>query len=481
MSGFSAEPPANERRTINRGTLRSTDGAGSDSTRGRSSMKSIFQWGAAAVVLFGGVFLVTFLTQYSRTKDVTTDTPAPTAGPVAPLKPNEKTAVWDSSDTQYVQEFDKGVTAHYDFLVSNSNDKPVTVILESKFSCTCTNLDVQVGLIAAAMRAKLNAAKPVPSGAQVEPYVAGVRWKSIVYERDQKPIEETIPAADTNGPQWAAIRMSWETKEIKATTLKAQIHARLGSTAAEFINFDVPIAIVPLFQAAPPDLQFGDLNPGEKREKTFHLWSATKDYFNADVHAATADPCIEVGEPRPLTADELKKLPDELLAAGLITSKTRPKSGYVVSVTVYESRGDNQLELGPLARRLLINRTSEGEATVMMTGTVRGSIHVGEPVDNERIDLRTFPAIHGTEKMVNVKSAEPGLALTVDHVKPAELQITLRPPATAGLGTRIWKLIVTAPPNALAGPLPADSAIYLKTNTTPPRRIRIPLHGNASG
>src|SRR5436305_14994939 len=105
----------------------------------------------------------------------------------------------------------------------------------------------------------------------------------------------------------------------------------------------------------------------------------------------------------------------------------------------------------------------------MLVGTVRGAIQVGEPSDHDRIDLRVFPANHGTEKLVVVKSSLPGLALTVDHVKPVELQAKIVA-GPAGFGTRQWKLIVTAPPNVLAGPLPQDSAIYLKTNSTPPRR-----------
>lgn len=456
-------------------------GTESETARGRSSVKAAIRWSVLAVVLFGGVFLVTFLSQYTPTKEVATDSKTEERGSVAPLKVPEKTAVWDPLDAMYSRELDKGTSAHYDFLLLNENPKPVTVVLESKFGCTCTNLDVQIAHLADEERAKLKVAKPTPGGTQLEPYLAGVRWKSLVYERDQKPIEETIPAADANGPHYAALRLSWETKEYKATTLKAQIKARLASGGAEFVNFDVPIAIVPPLIAAPTELQFGDLNPGERRESFFYLWSATRDRFDARAQTSTEDPCIQVGEPRPLTAEELKKLSDELLAANQIQSKTKPKAGYRVAVTVFESRGENQLELGPLARRILVNRGSDAETTVMLSGTVRGSVHVGEPADNERIDLRTFSAVHGIERMVNIKSAEPGLGLTVDHVKPAELQAVLKPPAGPGFGTRIWKLTVTAPPNALAGPLPADSAIYLKTNTTPPRRIRIPVHGNASG
>jgi hypothetical protein len=257
----------------------------------------------------------------------------------------------------------------------------------------------------------------------------------------------------------------------------------MGS-AADYLEFDLPVMITPVLATSRDQLPFGDINPGDTREQSFVVWSATRDNVPAKAELATKDPdtdaCIRVAEPRRLTGDELKKLPDELAAIPEIKSRTRPKCAYAVTVTVFESRDGKQLELGPLARRLVVNRGSDSEATVLLTGTVRGAIQVGEPADHDRIDLRVFPATRGTQKLVVVKSSIPGLALTVDHVKPADLQaaIVAGPP---GFGTRQWKLTVTAPPDKLAGPLPMDSAIYLKTNSTPPRRVRIPVMGNASG
>src|SRR5436190_18877766 len=128
-------------------------------------MKSAIQVVALFVVVVGGVFGLTFFTQFTHTKD----TPSGDAGPpptrVELLKQYEKTATWDPNDPQYVREFAKGVKAHYDFLLSNANDKPVTVSLDSKFACTCTNLDVLVGVVPADGRAKLKDAKPAAVGA----------------------------------------------------------------------------------------------------------------------------------------------------------------------------------------------------------------------------------------------------------------------------------------------------------------------------
>jgi hypothetical protein len=117
---------------------------------------------------------------------------------------------------------------------------------------------------------------------------------------------------------------------------------------------------------------------------------------------------------------------------------------------------------------------------VTVTATVRGPIEVGKPADRDRIDFRVFRSDIGAEKMVEIKSSVPGLTLSIDRVTPDTIKAELQP-MTSPFGTRSWKLTVVVPPDAQAGPLPADSAIYLKTDSKPPRRVRIPVNGNASG
>jgi hypothetical protein len=440
-------------------------------------MKSAIQGFIVVAVIGGGIFLVTFLSQNTRKPAATAPT---TSGPVTGTEivhAYEKTAVWDDKDPGYVQEVEKNTPGYYDFLLSNANDRPVTLTLELK-SCKCAN--VRFGVLTGANRAKVKGAANPPTGPRLAPYVGDLQWTDMLHDRDKPPVPVTVPAADADGPQFAVVRLGWEPKEPQSTRLTAQIQARLGS-AADYLQFDLPVIIAPILVTSQDQLQFGDINPGDRRAQSFVVWSSTRADVPVKARLTTDDPCIEVAEPRPVVGEELKKLPEELAAAAEVKSKTRPKCAYAVTVTVSESRGDHQLELGPLARRLVINRGTDSEATVLLTGTVRGAIQVGEPADHDRIDLRVFPANRGTQKMVVVKSSLPGLALTVDHVRPAELQATIvaGPP---GFGTRQWKLTVTAPgDDKLSGPLPPDSAIYLKTNSTPPRRIRIPVMGNASG
>jgi len=115
-----------------------------------------------------------------------------------------------------------------------------------------------------------------------------------------------------------------------------------------------------------------------------------------------------------------------------------------------------------------------------VTGTVRGPIQVGKPPATDRVDLRVFRAEIGVEKMVEITSSVPGLQLSVDHIKPQEIGVELKEVKTK-FGSKQWNLTIVVRPDTVAGPLPTDSAIYLKTNSTPPRRIRIPITGNASG
>src|SRR5438045_1658669 len=109
-------------------------------------MKSLIQVVTGFAVLVGGVFLVTFLTQFTRKESSPTgqtDTPV-LSKELLELKQNK--AKWDDLDG-YNLEVERHTTGNYDFLVANSKDKPVNVVLESKFSCTCATMTVQIGII----------------------------------------------------------------------------------------------------------------------------------------------------------------------------------------------------------------------------------------------------------------------------------------------------------------------------------------------
>ncbi|HEX4590016.1 MAG TPA: hypothetical protein VH120_08815, partial [Gemmataceae bacterium] len=114
-------------------------------------MKSIIQIVALVVVLVGGVFGVTFLTQFVRKPAATAQTGTTQPATLKQLlKSVENRPEWGrllGIPGYQSMEMEKGVKRHYEFLVSNLTDKPVTVYLNSQFSCTCTRLKVLIGMV----------------------------------------------------------------------------------------------------------------------------------------------------------------------------------------------------------------------------------------------------------------------------------------------------------------------------------------------
>jgi hypothetical protein len=163
--------------------------------------------------------------------------------------------------------------------------------------------------------------------------------------------------------------------------------------------------------------------------------------------------------------------------------ESRVLCGYRVDVTVHERISDRvQLELGPFLRRLqLATDLMEEPIGPLLSGVVRGEVQVGTPEDNDRIDLKSFPAEQGTRKQVPIIT-EPGTDLIGEAIECdpdfLKVQLVQRQPAKDGNGAS-WALQVEVPPGRAFGTLPLQSAIYLQLRGNPPRRIRIPVVGNA--
>lgn len=446
-------------------------------------MKSVVSAVILLAIVIGGVFALTFAKQYTKTDE---NSAAQVTAPVRKtfLECKEVKADWDSvlnmpPGASYKLEVEKGVKGHYDFLVKSENAKPISATVKINFNCTCLTPSVQTALLAPEQRAKLKSLEKTPAGPQIEPFLAGAQWHPVYHDLKNPSPSFTIPPAEGDVPQYLVVRIGWDTKDYKSTYIRADLEAQMGLVSDGF-TFEVPLTVTIPVLASQQEVQLGSITTGQKREADVVFWSPTRDKFPASVGLATEDPCIELSTPRPLTPDELQRLPVELLNSKTMQVWSRAKSGYVVHVTVNESKGDNQLELGPLSRKFILNRSTDTENTVVLHATVRGSIKVGDAGDPDRVDLGTFNAGHGVEKHVGITSPDPSLQLVLDHVKPDNLEVKLED-AKAGPGVRRWKLNVFAPPNIFGGPLPGDAAIYLKTVTTPPRRIRIPVLGNASG
>lgn len=457
-------------------------------------MKSFLQIGLTLVAVVVIVFFVTFGNQYSRNPIEPVAPPAKgeTTLTGLPLRVPERKAVWDPADEDYAAEFEVGTKGHhYDFWVSNAHPKPAQVTAEYK-SCVCA--DVQLGLVPPAARVEMAATVApletafgllgVPSLAA--PLAAPKLLGSIKFDVMQAaspsalPTVLTIPAADpAAGPQLAVVRLDFFGKEAKPLRVVANLRAFIEGLPPETTEFEVSTVIVPPVIVAPSLLNFGPLGPNDVRERAIIVWSPTRDSFPISANEAFDDPCIEVRAPRPMTAEERATLPFVMRAEGL-SGNTRIKSGYVVKVVVHERRDGQQLELGPLNRKVGIRcLPDQPEIPVMLGGTVRGGVRVGEGSDLDRINLATFRANHGVEKVVLVTSTEPGVDLELKGKTPDFLNVTFERNANAP-GLAQWRLRVEIEPNKHSGFMPAESAVYLQTKTTPPRSIRVPVVGNAT-
>ncbi len=453
-------------------------------------MKSLTQAVVTVAVLIGGVFGLTYLTQFTRTPKERPADPAQGGEPVYALRVPEKVALWDADEPTYAAEYEKNVRGHYDFWVSNPNPKPVRIGVKFK-SCTCT--EVQLGTVPAAEWAvaqSRQAALATALNLLGAPNLAGlastpallptIQWQPLVYSGDPVPVGVEQPAADPKaGPQLSIIRLTWERKDIQPIRLSAEIQHQIGDSV-DTTRFEVPVNIVPPIIAEPHMLHLNEMKYGEQRQVTLYVWSATRPELKFTVEESRHDPCFEIQPPRPLSDAEKKALPREFVKAGLIPALSKMRCGYAVDIKVYENRGGHHLELGPLERKLVIKPEGiDGEGKVFVSGLVRGIITIGEAGDRDRIDLGNFRASSPTEKTVTLSAPDPNLKLQLVSHLPENLVVNLEE-SPASFGVKRWKLTVGVAPHTISGVLPSDSAVYLQTLTTPPRRIRIPVLGNAT-
>jgi hypothetical protein len=139
-----------------------------------------------------------------------------------------------------------------------------------------------------------------------------------------------------------------------------------------------------------------------------------------------------------------------------------------------------QLDLGRFRRHVKFTTDAiqeTGDTTI--SGIVRGDITVGTDKERDLVLLGSFERSQGTTKDVTLTTERAGLNLEVES-KPEFLTAELREEQGLGLLGKTWTLSVTVPPDTtLSGPVPPHSYIVLKTKGGNPRRINIPVIGNA--
>jgi hypothetical protein len=418
-----------------------------------------------AVVLI--VFVATFARQYLGQKQAP-PVVQPTKDVAAAL--HFPRTVWPDlgPDEALPPEMERNASGHHDFWFENTLDRPVQLHLSRK-NCTCS--EVLFGLAPAGHP---GAESPPPEGVTF-----------------QKMVGEDSPgggqAVEVPGRARGWVRMVWNSKKLGPERLVAEmwssaVEGRLASTRLESRIYLVdPVLVLPDIK----EVQVEALDPGSPpREASFVLFSATRPELKIEPEPAEVQkknhPFVSVGRPVPLGEAERAALARE--------HKLTVRCAYRLPVTIRERLDDgSQNAIGPFRTPLNVpTDATDKPLELALLGSVRGEVSVVSDTDiKDRILLGSFPSRFGVTKTVALET-EPGVELVLERV-PDFMRVQGPTKDGPGADRQTWTRTVSVEPNQVNGSFPRkedlrlqDTAIYLRTKSQPPRRVRIPVGGNAS-
>jgi hypothetical protein len=358
-----------------------------------------------------------------------------------------------------------------DFWFRNDRDDPVQALVNRVGCASCTRVELCV------LPEELKNLKPEELDARAQD--PALSWQ-VLDPNDNKGL--TVPAHAAGG-----VRLHWQKKEraFGPQVISADLETESRKTLGHTITLRASLAFVDpvmvgsedVLKEAPKEgkeveVSFGTLLAGDVKTVNLLCWSFTRPAFTLKSEPPDY-PCVSCGAPQKLSADECKKvgeaIPTPILCA------------YRVPVTVRERTADGrQLDLGRFRRHVKFTTDAiqeTGDTTI--SGVVRGDITVGTDKERDLVLLGSFERSQGTTKDVTLTTERAGLNLEVES-KPEFLTAELREEQGLGLLGKTWTLSVTVPPDTtLSGPVPPHSYIVLRTKGDKPRRINIPVIGNA--
>jgi hypothetical protein len=451
-------------------------------------MKSQTQALVLIIVLVGLVGGVTFVRNWISTKP-TQD------GPLPPPTSNYQLS-FPVQEAEGVADHEIQRPGHYDFWFKNANPHAVEVGLEWK-NCKCSEVDIRLltpeeeaqverlgldGSTISVLEASGGVFPALGPAAALHQEVQRFSNQPESLKRMASEEGKVIPAVV---PAQAAgfIRLRWVGRQLGPELLQAKLWGQAPGdqrTREEGPSLRVPVVLVAAIRLSQETVTLDDLLPNDQRRFEFLCWSSTRSQFKLEsVKEESGNPCF-VTSATPLTGKDLDKAVQELKKPQ--GPPTQVLCGYRVRVTVNERLPNNgpQLDLGPFDRKIAVTTDQDPQPLlVTVKGVVRGEITVGTEDSRDKIILKSFSAKKGTSMTVPLESTQPGLKLKIDSVKPDYLEADLEEKGDQGGGRKRWDLRVTVPPRDVGGML-QDSAVILKTESQPPRFIRIPVLGRAT-
>jgi hypothetical protein len=440
-----------------------------------NAVKTIVTIGILVVLIAG----ITFVTQFVSTKNGVPQ--------IDPLPPIENYLVFYKGNPEQIFAEMTPSTGYLDYFFRNVADDPVEVGLEWQ-SCKCAGIEVRnlnkkdeehylrttpCGAVAQVLAAPQQPLSVYALGAALKYELRDILESSDAWTGKVTNKEKvlTVPA---KGAGLARVR--YEGKQEGAQRLKAKIWSKPAGKAfgRGIADLEVPMVYVTPINLQPRE---GDVKEITNVPKTlgFVCFSATRPNFNITAHEENNDPCFVV-HCRPITGEEAAKdLGESLQNAPIL-------GAYEVAVTVFESRNGRQLDFGQFDRKIIVESDLMPPMAVAIKGLVASDFKViggGAKQLENAISLEMFDADAGTNKTITFESVRPNVQLAVDSRQPDILQVEVGKPEPTPAGGQQWRIKVGVPKGALNGRMPPGSEIVLKTQDTPPRRIRIPVYGHA--
>jgi hypothetical protein len=473
-------------------------------------MKSIIRVALPILLVAGLVFGITFIWMYSSGDQGPEMSQGKDGGKGAEqaLKFFSRTAAASKPDVtpkhlQYWEsESEVGAPGHFEFLCQNRHSNPVTVRVP-RTNCQCAGAELAVippdayqeYLVHSAVALGPFCPAPGPLAALAH---AGLdrrlTWGPLMKGEDRH--DQTVPAADPNsGPQFAFVKLAWTGKgEPGPKFIAADLYASIGDGTPSHTELGVETNVVPAFDMLKRDgamwgtgreVTVGDLHENGVYKQTVYFGSATRPVLVMSIEGEVNDPCITWSEPVPASDQELLSL-REFISRGEHPMR-RIKTLYKTEVTVRErlevdtegKKELRQLDLGAFERKYTATAANAGNWALRVRGRVLGDVTFPTGAENGRIELGTsFPADQDRTRDVSILADRPGLDLTLVDAETVPNYLKAKLDLVEQIGGRNrYRLRVTVPKNTLFGALPENSVIVLKTNSTVPRRLRLPVRG----
>jgi hypothetical protein len=361
---------------------------------------------------------------------------------------------------------------HHDFWFRNDRADPVQVAVTALGCAACTQVEMCV------LPDELKGLKPEELDTRADD--ASLPWQLLDSNHGF-----TVPAHAAGG-----VRLKWQKKEraFGPQMLSAELGTESNKSAGHSIKLQVGLAWVdpvmigteealkePPKEGKAGEVSVGTLLAGDVKTVNLLCWSLTRASFTLKPEPPD-DPCVTCDKPERLTEDECKKLSDENKIPTPILC------AYRVPLTVRErTDGGKQLDMGRFRRTVKFTTDATAEVgQALIIGSVRGDITVGTDKERDLVLLGSFKRDEGTTKEVALTTERAGLDLEVDSKDTTPLvTVELREEKGLGLLGKTWTLAVSVPSDTLSGPIPPHSYIVLKTKGDKPRRMFIPVIGNA--